>query len=140
MFNVNSCPLQVSHGYLTYVPVVAIYLAKETDGDQCIRAGIASYISCCFPRNLFTLRYEIFSNMPDNSHFADCKQRVTQYVVPFMTHIRTKETKPAVVGQVQGYLISSFVICDTEVTLPYWFLRYHGLVPINKQDLGEQLL
>ena len=34
-------------------------------------------------------------------------KRVTQYVVPFVTNIRTKETKPVLVGQVQGYLISS---------------------------------
>ena len=63
------------------------------------------------------------------SHLADCKQRVTQYVVPFMTHIRAKETKPVVVGHVQGYSISSFVLRDKEVTLPYWFLGYHGLIP-----------
>ena len=74
-----------------------------------------------------------------NSHLADCKQRVTQYVVPFMTYIRTKETKQVVVGQVQGYLISSFVLCDTEVTLPYWLLGYHGLVPIYQKGFREQL-
>ena len=65
---------------------------------------------------------------------------MTQYVVSFVTHSRTKETKPVVVGQVQGYVISSIIFCDTEVTLPFSFLRYHSLVPINKQDLGEQLL
>ena len=75
-----------------------------------------------------------------NSHLADCKQRVTQYVVPFVAHTRTKEIKPVVVGQAQGYEISSIIFCDTEVTLPYFFLRYHGLVPINQQDLREQLL
>ena len=60
-------------------------------------------------------------------------------MVPFMTHIRTKETKPVVVGQVQGYVISSNIFGDTEMTLPYWFLRNHSLVPINEQDLREQL-
>ena len=74
------------------------------------------------------------------SNLADCKQRVTQYMVPFVTHTRTKETKPVVAGQVQGYAISSMIFCDTEMTLPYWFLRYHSLVPINEQDLREQLL
>ena len=73
-------------------------------------------------------------------HLADCKQRVTQYVVPFVTHIRTKETKPVVVGQVQGYLISSFIFCDTEVTLPYWFLGYHSLIPIYQKGFREQLV
>ena len=83
---------------------------------------------------------DIFAgNVLSNSHLADCKQRVTQYVVPFVTHIRTKETKPAVVGQVQGYLISFFVFCDSEVTLPYWFLGYHGLVYIQK-EFREQLV
>ena len=38
--------------------------------------------------------------------------RVTPYVVPFVTHTRTKETKPVVVGQVQGYVISSIIFCD----------------------------
>ena len=75
-----------------------------------------------------------------NSHLADCKQIVTQYVVPFVTHTRTKETKPVVFGQVQSYVITSITFCDTEVTLPYCFLRYHSPVPINQQDLGERLL
>ena len=70
-----------------------------------------------------------------NSDLADCKQRVTQYVVPFVTHIRTKETKAVVVGQVEGY----FVFCDTEVTLPYWFLGYHGLVPVYQKRFRQQL-
>ena len=74
-----------------------------------------------------------------NSHLVDCKQRVTQEVVPFVTHIRTKETKPVVIGQVQGYLSSSFVFCDTEVTLPYWFLGYRGLIPIYQKGVREQL-
>ena len=88
------------------------------------------------------LKYDMSSltGIGSNSHFADCKQRVTQYVVPFVTHTRTKETKPAVVGQVQGYVISFIIFCDKEVTLPYCFLRYHSLVPINQQDLQEQLL
>ena len=47
-----------------------------------------------------------------NSHLADCKLRVTQYVVPFVTHARTKKTKLVVVGQVQGYDISSIIFCD----------------------------
>ena len=61
-----------------------------------------------------------------NSYLADCKQRVTQYVVPFMTRIRIKETKPAVVGQVQDYLISSFVSCPTgslNTTVAYLYTR-----------------
>ena len=72
------------------------------------------------------------------SHLADCKQRVIQHV-PFVTHMRTKEIKLVAVGQVRGYLISSFVFCDTEVTLPYWFLGYHGLVPIYQKGFREQL-
>ena len=74
------------------------------------------------------------------THFADCKQRVTQYVVPFVTHTKTKETKPVVVAQIQGYVISSIIFCDREVKLPYFFLRYHSLIPTNQQDLWEQLL
>ena len=70
----------------------------------------------------------------------DCKQRVTQYVVPYVAHTRTKDTKPVAVGQVQGHVISSIIFYDTEVTLPYWFLRYHSLVPINQQDLREKLV
>ena len=54
-------------------------------------------------------------------------------MIPFVTHIRTTETKPVVVGQVQGYVISSIIFCDTEATLPYCFLRYHSIVPINQQ-------
>ena len=64
---------------------------------------------------------------------------MTHYVVPFVAQIRTKETKPVIVGQVQDYLISSFVFCDTEVTVPYWFLRYHCLVPIYQKGFREQL-
>ena len=75
-----------------------------------------------------------------HSHLADCKQRVTQYVVPFVTNTRTKETKPVVVGQVQGYVIGSIIFSDTEMTLPSYFLRYHSPVPINQQGLREQLL
>ena len=48
-----------------------------------------------------------------------------------MTHIRTKETEPVAVGQVQGYVINSVIFCDTEITLPYCFHRYYGLVPIK---------
>ena len=73
-------------------------------------------------------------------HLVDCKHRVTKYVVPFVTHTRTKENKPIVVGQVQGYVISSITLCDTEMTLPYCFLRYHGLIPVNQQSTREQLL
>ena len=75
-----------------------------------------------------------------NSHLADCKQRVTQYVVPFVIITITKETKPVVVGQVQGYVICTVIFCDTEMTLPYCFFGYHSIVPINQQDLREQLL
>ena len=74
-----------------------------------------------------------------DSHLASYKQRVTQYVVPFVTHIRTKET---CVGQVHSYvnMSSSIIFCDTEMSLPYCFLGYHGLLPINQQGLREQLL
>ena len=65
---------------------------------------------------------------------------MTQYVIPFVPHTRTKETKPVVVGQVQGYVISSIIFSDTEMALPYYFLRYHNLVPIDQQGLREQLL
>ena len=63
-----------------------------------------------------------------NFHLTDCKQRVTQYVVPSVTHTGTKETKPVVVGQVQGYVISSIIFYDTEMILPlpYCFLRYQS--------------
>ena len=44
-------------------------------------------------------------------HLADCKQKVTQYVVPFVTNTRTKETKAVVVGQVQDYVISRDSSC-----------------------------
>ena len=80
-----------------------------------------------------------FSDNEINSHIVDCKQRVTQFVVPFVTHIRIKETKPVVIRQVQGYLISSFVFCDIEMTLSYWFLGYHGLIPIYQKGFREQL-
>ena len=36
--------------------------------------------------------------------------RVTQHVAPFVTHTGAKETKPVLVGQVQGYVISSIII------------------------------
>ena len=90
---------------------------------------------------VITLRYLVTGNSYKSlqySNLADYKQRVTQCVVPFVTHIRTRETKPVVVGHVQGYVISSTIFCDTEVTLPYCFLRYHLLVPINQQDLRER--
>ena len=72
------------------------------------------------------------------SHLANCRQRVTQCVAPFVIHIRTTETKPVVVGQVQGCLISSFVFCDLEGTLPYCFLGYHSLVPLYQKGFREQ--
>ena len=34
--------------------------------------------------------------------------------------------------------MNSFIFCDTEITLPYWFLRYHGLIPVNQQVSKEQ--
>ena len=61
---------------------------------------------------------------------------MTQYVVPFVTHIRTKETKPVVV---LGYIINSVVFCDREVTMTYWFLGYHDLVPIYQKGFRGQL-
>ena len=51
---------------------------------------------------------------------------MAHYVIPFVTHTRTKETKPVVVGQVPGYIISYIIFCDKEVTLPYCFLRYQS--------------
>ena len=60
-------------------------------------------------------------------------------MIPFVTHTTTKETKPVVVGQVQGYVISSIIFFDTEVTLPYWFLGNRGLVPIYQKGFREQL-
>ena len=58
----------------------------------------------------------------DNFHFANCKQKVTQYVVPDSDTYQNKETKP-VVEQVQGYVISSIIFCDMEMTLPYCFFQ-----------------
>ena len=89
---------------------------------------------------LFIYLFSIPDVVQINSYLVDCKQRVTQYVVPFLTHTRTKETKPVVVGQVQGYVISSITFCNREVTLPYCFLGYHSLIPKNWQDVWEQLL
>ena len=51
-----------------------------------------------------------------------------------------KETKPVDSGQVQGYVIGSITFCDTEMTLPYCFLGYHGPIPVNQQGVRERLL
>ena len=74
-------------------------------------------------------------NLQDwNSYHADCKQSDSIYVVPFVTHTRTKETKPAIVRQVRGNVISSSIFCDTKMALPYCVLGYHSPVFINKDD------
>ena len=71
------------------------------------------------------------------SHLADCKQRVTRCVVPFMTHIRTKETKPVAVGQVQGYLLSLFVFCDTKRPGPTGSLNTTVSYLYTRRGLGS---
>ena len=42
------------------------------------------------------------------------------------------------IGQVQGYVISSVTFYDTEMTLPCWFLGYHGTIPVNEQGSRER--
>ena len=43
------------------------------------------------------------------------------------------------IGQVQGYVINSIILCDTEINLPYCFFGCHVLVPVNQLGSREQL-
>ena len=64
---------------------------------------------CATSTGMKQLDEQVITGKIYNCDIIPILRTVTHYVVPFVTHIRTKETKSALVGQVQGYLISSLV-------------------------------